>query len=116
LKLFPRLLFSGDALRAGIFDDLAALCISKSYIHAIAIFCFRDYVVRFEDELRPENMAQLYSELRLIRTEVTTLIGLMMRAPIDFFLPLPETISDYIQRSETRADQLSDKSNRPVWP
>lgn len=89
-----------------IFDDLAALCISKGYIHAIAVFCFRDYVVRFEDELRPENMAQLYSKSRLIRTEVTTLIGLMMRAPIDFFLPLPETISDYIQRSEALLEEL----------
>src|ERR1700738_634929 len=89
-----------------IFDDLAVLCISKGYIHAIAIFCFRDYVVRFEDELRPENMARLYSKSRLIRTEVTTLIGLMMRAPIDFFLPLPETISDYIQRSEALLEEL----------
>jgi len=89
-----------------IFDDLAALCISKGYIHAIAHFCFRDYVVRFEDELRPENMARLYSKSCLIRTEVTTLIGLMMRAPIDFFLPLPQTISDYIQRSEALLEEL----------
>ena len=49
LKLFPRHLFDGDALRAEIFDDLAALCISKGYIHAIAIFCFsRVCTVRFE--------------------------------------------------------------------
>ena len=90
----------------GIFDDLAALCISKGYIHAIAAICFRDYVVRFKDELKPENIARLHSNSRLIRTEVTTLIGLMMRAPIDFFLPLPQTISEYIERSEALLEEL----------
>jgi hypothetical protein len=89
-----------------IFDDLAALCISKGYIHAIAIILFRDYVVRFKNELKPENITPLYSNSRLIRTEVTTLIGLMMRAPIDFFLPLPQTISDYIERSDALLEEL----------
>jgi hypothetical protein len=89
-----------------IFDDLAALCISKGYIHAIAAICFRDYVVRFGDELKPENMARLYSKSRLIRTELTTLIGLMMRAPIDFSLPSPQTISDYIEHSDALLHEL----------
>ena len=30
----------------------------------------------------------------------------MMRAPIDFFLPLPQTISDYIERSEALLQEL----------
>jgi SEC-C motif len=89
-----------------IFDDLAALCISKGYIHALATICFRDYVVGFKDELKPEDMARLYSKSRLIRTEVTTLIGLMMRAPIDFSLPSPQTISDYMERSEALLEEL----------
>ena len=93
-------------LEQEIFDDLATLSISKGYIHAIANVCFRDYVVSFGDELKPENILRLYSRLRLIRTEVTTLIGLMMRAPIDFSLPLPQTISDYIERSETLLEEL----------
>ena len=78
-----------------IFGDLAGLCVSKGYIHAVAAICYRDQVVGFKDELKPENMAQLFSKSRLIRTEVTTLIGLMMRAPIDFSLPSQQTISDY---------------------
>jgi len=90
----------------GIFDDLAALCISKGYIHAIAAICFRDNIVRYNDELKPENMAPLFSKSRLIRTEVTTLIGLMMRAPIDFSLPSQQTISDYITRSEALLEEL----------
>lgn len=89
-----------------IFEDLAALCISRGYIHAIAAICFRDNIVRYKDELKPENMAPLFSKSRLIRTEVTTLIGLMMRAPIDFFLPSQQTISDYIERSEALLEEL----------
>ena len=89
-----------------IFDDLAALCLSKGYIHALANICFRDNVVRFKDELRPENLAPLFSASRLIRTEVTTLIGLMIRAPIDFSMPSQETISDYVGRSDALLDEL----------
>ena len=89
-----------------IFDDLEALCSSQGFIHAIVHICFRDNVVGFSDELKAEDMAQLYSGSRLIRTEVTTLIGLMMRAPIDFILPTPETISGYIGHSEALLEEL----------
>jgi len=89
-----------------IFDDLAALCISEGYIHALAHICFRDNVIRFNDELTPDDMAPLYSKSRLIRTELTTLIGLMMRAPIAFSLPSQETISDYVSRSDALLNEL----------
>ena len=83
-----------------IFDELAALCTSQGFIHAIAYLCFRDNTVRFKDKLRPEDMAHLFSESRLIRTEITTLIGLMIRAPIDFTLAPPKVLSEYIEQSE----------------
>ena len=67
-----------------IFDELAVLCTSKGFIHAIAFLCARDNVVTFNEELKAEDTAHMYSYSRLIRTEMTTLIGLMMRAPIDF--------------------------------
>ena len=53
-----------------IFNDLASLCVSPGYIHAIASFCFRDHVVGFSDELRAEDYAKLFSFERLIRTEI----------------------------------------------
>ena len=89
-----------------IFDDLEALCSSQGFIHAIAYICFRDNVVGFSDELKAEDMAQLYSRSCLIRTEVTTLIGLMMRAPIDHSLPAAQVLSDYIERSEALLEEL----------
>src|SRR5437867_1562215 len=89
-----------------IFDDLAALCLSKGYVHALAAICFRDNIIGFKDELKPENMERLFSHSRLIRTEVTTLIGLMMRGPIDFSLPPQETISEYGARSDALLEEL----------
>ena len=89
-----------------IFDDLATLCSSKGYIHAVAIICFRDNVAGFSDELKAEDMARLYSKAHLIRTEVTTLIGLMLRAPVILSLPTPEVLSGYIERSEALLEEL----------
>lgn len=88
-----------------IFDDLADLCISQGFIHAIAYICFRDNTIGFNEELKAEDMAQ-FSKSSLIRTEVTTLIGLMMRAPIDFSLPSPEEVENYIKRSEDLLEEL----------
>ena len=83
-----------------IFDEIAALCVSPGYIHAFAALCFRDTVVGFSDELKPEHMVKMYAPSTLIRTELTTLMGLMIRQPIDFTPPSQESISQYIERSD----------------
>ena len=89
-----------------IFNDLATLCSSKGYIHAIAGICFNDNIIKFNDELRAEDMAQMFDKSRLIRTEITTLVGLMIRAPIDFTLPSPETLNSYIEQSKALLEEL----------
>ena len=89
-----------------IFDDLAALCSSKGFIHAVATICFRDTIVSCGEELRVEDKAKFFSGLCLIRTEITTLIGLMMRAPIDFALPKPQVLSAYIEQSAVLLEEL----------
>src|SRR5687768_17065521 len=58
-----------------IFDELAALCISPGYIHALAGLCFRDNFVRYAGEMKPDDMAHMFSRSRLIRTETGTLAG-----------------------------------------
>ena len=90
-----------------IFDDLATLCSSRGYIHAIAGICFSDNILKSsDDELRVEDMAQMFDKSRLIRTEITTLIGLMMRAPIDFTLPSLETFNSYVEQSKALLEEL----------
>lgn len=89
-----------------IFDDLAALCRSKGFIQAVAFLCFHNNFIHFNDELRAEDMALVFSDRRLIRTEMTTLIGLMMRAPIDFTLPPPDVLSEYYDKSKELLAEL----------
>ena len=90
-----------------IFNDLAILCSSKGYIHAIAGICFIDSIIKSnDDELSVEDMAQMFDKSRLIRTEIATLIGLMMREPIDFTLPSPDILDGYIKQSKSLLEEL----------
>jgi hypothetical protein len=83
-----------------VFDELTTLCVSPGYIHALAALCFRDTIVGFADEMKPEDVAKRYSPSALIRTELTCLMGLMIRQSIDFTLPSQDTIGQYIERSD----------------
>jgi hypothetical protein len=96
-----------------IFNDLASLCVSPGYIHAIAFFCYRDHVVGFREELRGEHYAKLFSFDRLIRTEISTLIGLMLRAPRDLALPDQTVLTQYIERTEALLRELHEALNEP---
>ena len=89
-----------------IFDDLVSLCASPGYIHAVAAISFRDNFVTFADEFKAEDLLPWFSQRCLIRTETTTLIGLMMRAPINFTLPEPKVVSYYIEQSEALLGEL----------
>jgi hypothetical protein len=97
-----------------IFDDLAALCVSPGYIHTIAYLCFRDHVVSFGDALRGEDYAKLFSFDRLIRTEISTLIGLMLRAQRDLTCPDAKTLQQYLERTEELLKELQEALNEPA--
>ncbi|MBM3563900.1 MAG: hypothetical protein FJX48_12335 [Alphaproteobacteria bacterium] len=97
-----------------IFDDLATLCASPGYAHAIAYFSFRDHVVGYGDTLKGADYAKLFSFERLIRTEISTLIGLMVRAPRDLTIPDTKTLESYIKRTETLLRELHDALDEPA--
>ena len=97
-----------------IFDELAVLCVSPGFLHAIAYLCWRDVVVRLGKELVADDLSQTPTPSGLIRTEVTTLIGLMMRAPIDFALPEQHILSRYVERSEQLLAELHEAMLRPA--
>lgn len=80
-----------------IFDELAQLCISSGYIHAIAFLCFSNNIVMFEDEPTADNLAKIYSNERLIRTEISTLVGLMLKKEVDYTIPKPIILQKYIE-------------------
>lgn len=89
-----------------IFSDLADLCRSPGYIHALAYICWRDNFVGYANEMTPEDMAKSYASDRLIRTEVSTLLGLLVKSEIDYGIPDPTTIQSYLDKTKELLEEL----------
>lgn len=104
---------TGDRTEQQIFGDLETLCTSPGYAHAIAFFWFRDNVVGYKDELKGQDYAKLFSPNRLIRTEISTLIGLMARGAIDLTLPSPTQLQAQLENSERLLKELHNAMMQP---
>lgn len=98
-----------------IVEDLAALAGSPGYIHAIAHICHRDTVIYIKGKLRPSDMDRLFSGERLIRTELTTLLGLMVKMPLDLSLQPNSVIDDYVQRTDALMQELHNAMSYPTF-
>lgn len=96
----------GSRSEQEIFADLAALCVRDGYVHALAHLCFRDNVILYAGQMTEADMRKMLSPSRLIRTEINTLIGLMVKADINWALPTPQTLQEYIHTSEKLLEEL----------
>lgn len=98
-----------------IFEELAGLCSSPGYAHAIAYLCSRDNMIQYSGEMKAENMQHLFSKSRLIRTETSTLIGLMLKNPIDYTLPAPSVLEKYIEATEALLEEIHCTMTASFW-
>ena len=98
-----------------VFDDLQALCTSSGYIHALAHIGFRDTMISYRGAITPEVMSASYDRERTIRTEYTTLIGLMLKGRIDFAQPRPEDLGRLVEHTYELLKELHDALGRPMW-
>ena len=89
-----------------IFAELSMLCKSPGYIHAVAHLCFRDNMMVYENEMTTKDMLHLFSTTRLIRTEISTIIGLMVQGDIDYGVPAPDVLQQYIERTEALLEDI----------
>lgn len=89
-----------------ILDELQALCTSPGYVHALAHLCFRDNMVIFAGQLTERDLQKLHSPERLIRTEINTLLGLMIKAPVNWTLPGSDELQRYVNQTEQLMDEL----------
>lgn len=105
-----------DSIRSEyeVLQDLSELCVSSGYIHAIAFFCFKDNIVRFGDEPSTNDLAEYYSHDRLIRTEISTLLGLMIKNSVDFTIPKPDILQSYIDDTDRLMKELHQSMNAPA--
>lgn len=98
-----------------ILEDLVTLAASPGYVHAIAHVSHRDNVIYIKDRLKPSDMDRLFSRERLIRTELTTLIGLMAKRPLDLTQQPPDVLRGYIERTEVLMQELHDAMSYPMF-
>jgi hypothetical protein len=96
-----------------IFDDLGKVTATPGFAHVIAYFCARDNFTWYLNEMRAEDMQHLYSRSRLIRTEMFTLIGLMVRADPDYDASPPEDAPGLARRTEALLEELHHSMTRP---
>lgn len=97
-----------------VFADLQSLCSSPGYIHAIAYFCWRDNLIRYTgSQVVEQDLEQQHSHNRLLRTEISILIGLMVQKAIDLSLPAPTVMQNYIERTEALLHELHHALTKP---
>lgn len=89
-----------------IFSELAGLCESPGYVHVIAYFCFRDNTIYYSDTLTRDAVLQQYSMDRLVRTEISTLIGLVCKKPLSTELPPPDVMQGYIDKTDSLLKEI----------
>lgn len=97
-----------------VLADLVQLTASPGYVHAIAFICHRDNLVLYRDELNPKDMAHLFTNDRLLRTEITTLLGLMVRQALDMSVPTVEVLGYLVERTDTLMLELHHALSRPM--
>ena len=83
-----------------VFADLANLCAQPGYVHALAYLCFRDNMILYSSEVTEQHLQKLYDPRRLVRTEINTLVGLMVKADVGWAVPPPATLQGYVESSE----------------
>lgn len=94
-----------------IFNDLSSLCILPGYVHALAYISFRDNMVMYSGEMTSKDMLKSYSKNRLIRTEISTLIGLLIKNSIDYTLPHPKTMQLYLDKTDELLQEMHEAMN-----
>lgn len=91
---------------AQVFRDLSMLCLTKGYVHVIAFLCARDNFIFYKNKLTTEDFEPESSSNKLIRTEISTLIGLMCKNVLELDIPQPSEFQALIETTESLLIEL----------
>ena len=87
-----------------IFNELAILCKSPGYIHAIAINCMMSHGVFLSEDLTAEDLPS--SETNLTRNEIDTLIRLLLAGELNCQIPQSAKTQEYLDRTDSLMHEL----------
>jgi len=88
-----------------IFADLESLAAEPGYAYAIAWLCLGGFF-RFSDRVKSENISGVFSDERLIETEISTLVGLLVKSNLDLTPPTSDNLDSMLKRSDALFSEL----------
>src|ERR1700733_2206650 len=91
---------------AEVFSELEALCTSPGYVYALAVLNLTNNAILYKEKLKPEDLIPSYSWSRLIRSELSTLFGLMLKRPVSYDFQGDEVTATYIDRTLMLMEEL----------
>lgn len=97
-----------------IFLELEKLCGSPGYLHAIALFSFRDNAIKYGERMTVENVLEQFNKERLTRTELSTLIGLACKHDLDVTNPTPTKVYEYVEKTQKLLEEIHHAMFLPV--
>ncbi|MCG9915502.1 MAG: SEC-C domain-containing protein [Phenylobacterium sp.] len=98
---------------ATVFAALASLCAEPGFAEAIATIRSGEAVIEPKGGLTGASLAHLYGTDRLIRTEVSTLVGLLAQSTIDEATPPPAVTAEQVRRAEALLAEMHDVLSAP---
>lgn len=94
-----------------IFEKLRVLTAQPGYVYAVAGICYRDNFVSFQGEYKASDLEYQFDQKRLNRNEINTVLGLMMRQPIDLTKVDDGVLRAYVSRTDELLVELHDAMN-----
>jgi hypothetical protein len=72
-------------------------------------------MVSFSGAMKPEDMQRVFSSTRLVRTETSTLIGLLLKNGIDYASQPQAAIQRYIDETESLLEEMHHSMSALLW-
>jgi hypothetical protein len=91
---------------AEVFSDLEALCTSAGYVYALAVIHLTNDTIFYNGKLKPDDLLPSYSWSRLIRSELSTLFGLMIKKQVSYEFQGNEVTGKYIDQTFRLMEEL----------
>ncbi|HHQ6630410.1 TPA: YecA family protein [Serratia fonticola] len=91
---------------AEVFYELESLCTSYGFIHVLAFLTCVNNVTLYDGELSSKEMEYLYSKGRLIRTEISTIAGLLLKGNVDTTYPGELELSRLVKDANSSLTKL----------
>jgi hypothetical protein len=101
---------------AEIFSDLERLCGSRGYIHVYAALVVKNTFVRYSNSISGDAFHETFGKDHLIRTELCTLLGLIIKAEIDFTLPTQAELGELEEKTLALLEELHVALSAGMFP